>query len=299
MDEKQGAEQKLKQTRPVPRIIKEHPSTYFVQDRSNLSEMERLEGQDRLFTQQMGGVLPEQADPARLQHILDVGCGTGGWLIEVAQTYPTIPLLIGVDISPTMVNHARAQAESHHLSERVQFQTMDALRMLEFPARYFDLVNQRLGVSYLRTWDWPKLLQEYRRVCKRKGTIRITEAGVSRGPGHYNEFCQKVAIVLHRAGNHPTEAVDSLIDQLPEWMSRSLTNVQSRLTEMVYRSGTPEHALFLEDFRRLLPLSEQFIRKWDSITKEEYQILIQGALAEIQSPDFVALWPLKTVWGTV
>jgi hypothetical protein len=36
---------------------------------------------------------------------------------------------------------------------------MDALRMLVFPDAFFDLVNLRCGCSYVRTWEWPKLLE--------------------------------------------------------------------------------------------------------------------------------------------
>src|SRR5438874_11756870 len=78
---------------------REHPSTYIVQDRSNQEELERLQLQDHLLTTAMGGVLAEQPDTATFQRVLDVGCGTGGWLIEVAKTHPTIMLAVGVDIS--------------------------------------------------------------------------------------------------------------------------------------------------------------------------------------------------------
>src|SRR5579875_2997785 len=81
----------------------EHPSTYVVQDRSNEEELKRLQIQDHLITTDMGGVLPEQPDPARFQRVLDVGCGTGDWLIEAAKTYPTMKLLVGVDVSRTFV----------------------------------------------------------------------------------------------------------------------------------------------------------------------------------------------------
>ncbi|HJT59846.1 MAG TPA: class I SAM-dependent methyltransferase, partial [Ktedonobacteraceae bacterium] len=154
--------------------FREHSSTYFVQG-SNEEEMSRLQIQGQMITAGMGGVLPEQPDPTRLQRVLDVGCGTGDWLIEVARTYPSIPVLVGIDVNSNMVQYARTQAATQHVEGRVQFHIMDALRMLEFPSASFDLVNQRLGMSYLRTWDWPKLLGEYRRVTRPGGVIRITE----------------------------------------------------------------------------------------------------------------------------
>ncbi len=67
---------------------REQPGTYFVQDRFSEDELTRLRLQDQQVTAGMGGVLPEQADPASFQRVLDVGCGSGDWLIEAAKTYP-------------------------------------------------------------------------------------------------------------------------------------------------------------------------------------------------------------------
>ena len=123
---------------------REHASTYFVQDRSNQEELSRLQVQDQMLTRGMGGVLPEQPDPTIFHRVLDVGCGTGNWLIEAARTYPTMSLLIGIDISNKMVEIAREQAKAQQVNDRVEFHVMDALRALEFSDNYFDLVNLRL-----------------------------------------------------------------------------------------------------------------------------------------------------------
>src|SRR5579859_4013992 len=180
---------------------REHPSTYFVPDRSNEEELTRLRIQDGMITAAMGGVLPEQPDPTIFRRVLDVGCGPGDWLIEAARTYPSMSLLIGVDVSSRIVEYAQAQAEAQRVSDRVQFCTMDALRMLEFPVDYFDLVNQRLGGSYLRTWDWPKILHEYQRVTRPGGVIRVTESDSSETSSpSLARFYQKLAEALYQSG---------------------------------------------------------------------------------------------------
>src|SRR5579883_3058075 len=135
--------------RPRFNASKERPSTYFVQDRSNEEEITRLKLQDQLITTAMGGVLPEQPDTTRFQRVLDVGCGTGGWLIELAKACPECKQLVGIDVSKRMVEYARTQAY-HARQDHVEFHVMDALLLLAFPSGYFDLVNLRFGSSFVR-----------------------------------------------------------------------------------------------------------------------------------------------------
>src|SRR5271169_2283192 len=163
----------------------------------------------------MGGVLPEQADPGSLRRVLDVGCGTGGWLIETAKTYPTIKTLVGVDISNRMINHARARA-ADQFGKRVQFETKDALLALAFPNDYFDLVNQRFGIGWLRTWEWKKILLEYYRVSRPSGIVRITEGHVTneRNSPALTTLCQISLEACHHAGLLFTERTDGITSQL-------------------------------------------------------------------------------------
>src|SRR4051794_22352854 len=78
---------------PFDPRVNDNPSTYFVQDRKNKKELTRLVIQDQMVTAEMGGVLPEQADPAVFGRVLDVACGIGNWIIEAAKTYPTMSLV--------------------------------------------------------------------------------------------------------------------------------------------------------------------------------------------------------------
>src|SRR5258708_1296517 len=157
------------------RMKPEHPSANFGEDRTSKDVLTRPHTQDQMLTAIMGGALPEQPAPAAFRRVLDVGCGTGGWLLETARSYPTIEMLAGVDVSRAMVEYGRHQGTAQHLDSRVEVQSMDALRRLDFPDHFFDLGNQRSGGGYLRTWGWWKILEGCKRVLQSEGTIRITE----------------------------------------------------------------------------------------------------------------------------
>ena len=278
---------------------REHPSTYFVQDRSNLDEMTRLQIQDQMLTTDMGGVLPEQPNPALFHRVLDVGCGTGGWLIEAAKTYPGMSMLLGVDVSNKMIEYARAQAEAEQVADRVEFRAMDALRMLEFPANYFDLVNQRIGASYLRTFDWPKLLSEYQRVTRPGGVIRVTEGKIvfESTSQALTRLSEIVLDALYRAGHLFTLDRNGVTSELARLLDKyGLQNVQTRAHALEYRAGTAEGQLYYEDMRRVFRTIVPFLHKWTRVP-DDYEELYQQALSEMQQPDFVATWGLLTAWG--
>ncbi|HLI71594.1 MAG TPA: class I SAM-dependent methyltransferase [Ktedonobacteraceae bacterium] len=278
----------------------EHPSTYVVQDRSNEEELKRLQIQDHLITTHMGGVLPEQPDPARFQRVLDVGCGTGDWLIEAAKTYPTMKLLVGVDVSRTFVEYARIQAEACRVDDRVEFQVMDALRMLEFPTGFFDLVNLRFGVSWLRTWDWPKLLQEFQRVARAGGVIRISERGAvkSSSSAALLQIEQIAVRAFSQAGYFFAPHGDSVIDELARLLNQhGLQQVQTRAYALEFRGDTDEGQSFAEDYQRAYRTIAPFLQKWTCVP-DNYEDIYQEMVKEMHQPDCVTIWNLLTVWGT-
>ncbi len=284
---------------PIPPEPKqEHPSTYLVQDRANQEELKRLQIQDHMFTAGMGGVLPEQSDPTRFPRVLDVGCGTGGWLIELAKTTPTCTLLVGVDASLKFIEYARAQAAAEQVSDRVEFHVMDALRMLEFPNNSFDLVNQRGGMSWLRTWDWTKLLSEYLRVVRPGGVIRITETeNVESNSPAFTRFGGLLTKALYQAGyDFRPDSVGVISELIPLLSQHSIQQLQTRTYVLEYRAGTPEWQGFFEDSRRFFSTYLPFLRKWTRVP-DDYEEICQQALHEMQQPDFVVTWSMLTAWG--
>jgi ubiquinone/menaquinone biosynthesis C-methylase UbiE len=278
---------------------KEYANTYWVQDRTYREETARLQLQGQMITAGMGGVLPEQPQPTTFQRVLDVGCGTGDWLIEVAKTYPGIPLLVGIDVNERMVHYARSQAKKQQVADRVEFHVMDALCTLKFPEAFFDLVNERLGMSYLRTWDWPNLLSEFQRITRPGGVIRITECDTpeSNSPA-LNKLNTLLLQALSQSGHFfiPNDR-NGVISELAPLLERlGLKQVQTHLYRLEYRAGTPEGKSFCEDEEHMFRLLLPFFHKWCRVP-EDYETIYRQALDEMQQPDFAAKWTLLTVCG--
>jgi ubiquinone/menaquinone biosynthesis C-methylase UbiE len=105
--------------------------------------------------------------------ILDVACGTG---LNIP-LFPAGSDITAVDLSPNMLDVARANATKYRLNANLDI--MDA-EHLEFPDGSFDTV-----VSTLSTCTFPdpvKALQEMKRVCRTNGLILLLEHGHSNLP---------------------------------------------------------------------------------------------------------------------
>ena len=278
---------------------KQHYSgTYFVQDRQNETELLRLAEQDRLVTASMGGVLAEQADPGAFRRVLDVACGSGGWIIEAAQSYPEMSL-VGIDSNQRMIDYARAQAAAHHVDDRVEFHVMDALGMLDFPDVSFDLVNLRFAFSFMRTWEWPRLLKELLRVVRPGGVVRLTDEEViqqSTSPTAM-EFCEMLLCALYRAGHLFAQESSGLTAHLAPLLSQfGYQQVQTKAYALQYRAGTPEGQAYIEDGVRVFQTLRPFLQKWGFMSKD-YDAMGKQLLEEIYRSDFNATWRLHTAWG--
>ena len=287
---------------------RQSPGTYFVRDHSNQDEMTRLDIQEELITDGMGGVLPEQPDPTIFMRVLDIACGTGGWLIETAKTYPNMTRLVGVDISTPRIEHARERAKAEQVSDRVEFQVMDALLILEFPKEYFDLVNIRSATSFMRTWSWPKLLDEMQRVMRPGGMIRITEnlrmhsnsPAVVRLMALFGEAFFNAGHLFSEGKTEDTyiEGTAGVANDLVRLLHQyGIHNIKTRISTGHYRPGTPTGQQYTEDLRLSSQNMIPFLRKWGRLP-DDYDALCREALEATQRPDFTGSWDMLTAWGT-
>jgi SAM-dependent methyltransferase len=178
---------------------------------------------------------------------------------------------------------------------------MDALRLLDFPENTFDLVNIRFGVSFLRIWDWAKLLQEMQRVVVHGGVVRLTECGIgpvsSTSPALLHLF-DLLRQAFYRSGRLFYESRTSVLEALdPLMVQQGCRAVQTRSSLLHYQAGTPACHAFYEDWKRGFRMLLPFLVKW-GCASDTYNEDIQQALENMQGAAFEATVDLLTIWGS-
>lgn len=264
------------------------------------AEMARLLDQDKLLTEAMGGLFSEQSDLFNIHDVLDIACGPGGWVLEVAHTYPEMEVT-GFDTNKEMIDYARAYARVRKL-DNAHFRVMDALQPLDFPDESFDLVNVRTVFGFMPPKAWPGLLQECLRILRPGGIIRLTEAetGFANTPV-FERYCGMVCRALHLAGqsfspNGLHLGITPVLGKLLR--DAGFQHIQKKAYVVDFSAGQEAHGGFYQDFVIGLKVIQPFMLKMGVTTREEVDVLYQQALDEILSEQFCALWFLLTVWGT-
>jgi ubiquinone/menaquinone biosynthesis C-methylase UbiE len=114
-------------------------------------------------------LLAERCRINKDSHVLDVGCGTGGNSVHLAEKYGC--RVTGIDISELMIERAQNRLEDSHLRDQLSFHVGDAYS-LDFPDTTFDTV---LTIFVSQFLDLDKSFPEFHRVLKHGGSLGINE----------------------------------------------------------------------------------------------------------------------------
>ncbi|CAI2185454.1 6682_t:CDS:2, partial [Funneliformis geosporum] len=105
--------------------------------------------------------------------VLDLGCGAGSWLFELATEFPSVSFT-GMDISPVIPSTIKPR--------NISFVRGNVLEGLPFDDNTFDFVHQRFLVAAIPLNDWQNLVNELVRVLKPGGYLELMEMDVEFKP---------------------------------------------------------------------------------------------------------------------
>jgi ubiquinone/menaquinone biosynthesis C-methylase UbiE len=278
----------------------EEENTYIF-DTESAVEMARLINQERVITTAMGGPLSGVPELPPQAQVLDLGCGPGGWALDVAFARPDAEVA-GVDISKTMIGYANARARSQVL-RNVSFGVMDIRQPLDFSNETFDLVNARFLVVALKRENWEPFLAECSRVLKPGGIVRFTEPvdfGITN-----SVICERLMALLAQAlwksgyGFSVDGRTYAMTTTLPGlFRAAGYRQVHAQAHVIEFSAGQPAWQEVYDDYQAAARDAPALFVKAGLATEEEMVQLSQQFLLEMRSPDFRAMWHLVTVLGT-
>jgi arsenite methyltransferase len=147
------------------------------------------------WSARFGALLFDHLEIRRGIRGLDVGCGTGFPLIELAQVHGTSSHFTGIDIWADALARARVKLELHGLTN-VDLVEADVASM-PFPDAHFDLVVSNIGINNFP--DETAALRECRRVAK-TGARLIHTTNVQ---GHFGALYAMLDAILSKHGLEP------------------------------------------------------------------------------------------------
>jgi SAM-dependent methyltransferase len=272
----------------------------YVLDAESPQEMARLIEQQRRIKQTMGGTfagLPELPEDAR---VLDMACGPGSWILDVAFERPDVKA-IGVDISKIMINYASARARSQDLTNTT-FAIMDITHPSDFSAGSFDLVNAEGLMAVLSRDKWQPFIAECTRLLRPGGFLRLAE------PYDFGVTNSAAIERIQELGTHMLWklgygfSVDGrtfgLAHTLPSLLRQAgYTNTKSQAYCIEFSFDQPAWIDYYRNYQSAYQQAKMLWVQAGLITEEDFDQLYQQMIIDMNTETFQGMAAMITVSG--
>lgn len=267
----------------------EHGSPYIVP--ATAGEENRLDFQHQMLYRAIGKNYG--APLTQPQKMLDVGCGTGRWVVEMAIRFPQANV-VGIDITP--VNVSQLIQPLNPPPENFTLLQHDILTGLPFSANWFDYVHQRFLSAALPEQHWPKVIDEIIRVTRPKGWIELGEFGppVARSGAAFVQLWN-TWVALSATRGIDLNAGSKISERLATSGLRNIT-VQTVRFPIGDHGGRFGHAFSMDLLALGRALRNGVIRQ-HIIAEGDYDMLYARTQEELSNTSDGAFQPIFLAWG--
>jgi SAM-dependent methyltransferase len=265
-------------------------------------EVARLINLDRLLTTAMGGVLPEllETNLPDLRTVLDLGCGPGSWVLDVAFDYPECEVA-GVDVRQNMIEYAWARTRTQRRLN-ASFCIMDMTRPLDFSDNIFDLIHAHVPVGVFHGDNWISLISECMRILCPGGLLYLIDTDrviETNSPA----FARLTTLLIQakRLAGYCISSDKDISDTpliLPQLLHQAgFQRVQCTTHFVDVSAGAIAWTDFFHNtemvYSQVLPL----LSVAGLVTQEEINQLYMQMLIELHMQDFQGSWPVLCIYG--
>jgi len=153
-------------------------------------------GQTSWVTTAESEEIPRVLDLKRESSVLEIGCGSGGYALHVAEKVGC--RLVGLDINEAGIRNASHLAQAKGFEAQVHFEQCDVSKTLPFAEGTFDAVFSNDVLCHVP--GRADLLREMFRVLKRGGRMLFSDALVIGGMVSHEEIATRSSIGFYFYG---------------------------------------------------------------------------------------------------
>ncbi|CAG8569918.1 2531_t:CDS:2 [Ambispora gerdemannii] len=206
--------------------------------------------------------------------VLDVGCGTGTWLVDMAQNYPKSQF-VGIDFSPIFPTEG--------LPENLIFVNCNFLDGSPFEDSYFDFAHQKFMTASFTEKQWEqKVIPEFLRIVKSDGWIEMVETDnnmVSNG-----KATQRIANAIKKL--YKEKGLNyQMGESLPNLLKNtdSFSEIRNEKKSITFgRKGGSIGQETLKFYTRIFSSVRIFMSISMNVTPEHYDALIEAVSIEAE-----------------
>ncbi len=175
-------------------------------------------GQTSWVTNEESAEIPRMLNLTPASHVLEIGCGSGRYALQVARTIGCS--VVGIDTNAPGVENANSLARAANLSDRLSFEHCDASQKLPFSDAAFDAVFANDVMCHIPGRQ--SVMHEVFRILKPLGRFLFSDALVIGGIVSHQEIATRSSIgyylfsppghneeLIRKAGFHLIEARDT------------------------------------------------------------------------------------------
>lgn len=232
------------------------------------AEIPRLDLQHWALREVLGAnLLADARDPAM---VLDVGCGTGQWALEVDEQFPR-STVIGLDLNPPRVGGTAT----------LGFVRANMLRGLPFADASFDVVHERLLATAVPVDAWLAFVKDLVRTVRPGGWVELVEP-MMRFDGAGPALSRLSDLMLRMAAERGLDTTNTVFRILDGYLHHAgLVEIQRRtfsvpMGEWGGRAGSLMQSDTRAAGQRIVELAQAHM----GLPEDEGRDLVEAALAE-------------------